>query len=133
MNDTRYGTFPLEVYLRRLSIRTYGYAENTDISVFPLEVYLRRLDMRTYKHAENTDILKVQFFLLNYFYGGTVILDEEDEWGASFGNYEGGNDLAMKNKAEWKSKPVSYPDIKIPKKFSCSEYEVFQIKKKRNF
>ncbi|CAB4406948.1 unnamed protein product [Rhizophagus irregularis] len=55
------------------------------------------------------------------------------EWGASFGNYEGGNDLAMKNKAEWKSKPVSYPDIKIPKKFICSEYEVFQIKKKRNF
>ncbi|RGB33853.1 hypothetical protein C1646_761267 [Rhizophagus diaphanus] len=41
------------------------------------------------------------------------------EWGA---NYEGGNDLAMKNKAEWKSKLVSYPDIKIPKKFICSGY-----------
>jgi hypothetical protein len=52
------------------------------------------------------------------------------EWGAIFGNYEGGNDLVMKRKAEWKSKPVSYPDIKIPKKFNCTEYEVFQIKKK---
>ncbi|CAI2163306.1 768_t:CDS:2 [Funneliformis geosporum] len=51
-------------------------------------------------------------------------------WGPIFGNFEGGNDLAMKRKAEWKSKPVSYPNVNIPKKFICSEYEVFQIKKK---
>jgi hypothetical protein len=52
------------------------------------------------------------------------------EWGAIFGNYKGGNDLAMKRKAEWKSKPVSYPNINVPKKFNCTEYEVFQIRKR---
>jgi hypothetical protein len=52
------------------------------------------------------------------------------EWGAIFGNYVGGNDLAMKRKAEWKSKPVSYENINIPKKFTSAEYEVFQVKKK---
>ncbi len=51
-------------------------------------------------------------------------------WGAIFGNYSGGNDLAMKRKAEWKAKPISYPNINIPKKFNCVEYEVFQVKKK---
>ncbi|GBB89306.1 hypothetical protein RclHR1_00160022 [Rhizophagus clarus] len=51
------------------------------------------------------------------------------EWGAIFGNYDGGNDLVMKRKAEWKSKPTSYPDVKIPRKFNCTEYEVFQIKR----
>ncbi|CAI2181532.1 10697_t:CDS:2 [Funneliformis geosporum] len=45
------------------------------------------------------------------------------DWGPIFGNFEGGNDLAMKRKAEWKSKPVSYPNVNIPKKFICSEYE----------
>ncbi|CAG8576971.1 2528_t:CDS:2 [Funneliformis mosseae] len=52
------------------------------------------------------------------------------DWGPIFGNYEGGNDLVMKRKTEWKSKPVSYPNINIPKKFNCSDYEVFQVKKK---
>ncbi|CAI2181284.1 12196_t:CDS:2 [Funneliformis geosporum] len=55
-------------------------------------------------------------------------------WGPIFGNLNGdSNDLAMTSLGNWSSSSGSYENVGIPNHFKVEEWEVFQIKKKKEY
>ncbi|CAG8445329.1 7066_t:CDS:2 [Funneliformis caledonium] len=55
-------------------------------------------------------------------------------WGPIFGDLNGdSNDLAMTNLGNWSSSSGSYENVGIPNHFKVEEWEVFQIKKKKEY